>query len=78
MKDILNIFKELWEFLYFLGPTQSFFLIIGSVFIVYIGVYMCCMSTGNPKYYSDEYVKTHMHVFHDWFLRHPEDKARYE
>ena len=77
LNSILEILKSVWELFRVLGPGQSMLCILGAALGIYFGVLAYRACSFNPKYYSDEYVKSHMHVFHDWFVSHPEDKSRY-
>ena len=81
MSDLL---KSIWEFLGFvwdylntLTPLQTLICIAWAAVCVLLVACAVQLGSFNPKHYPDEYVKSHMHVFHSWFVNHPEDKARY-
>lgn len=85
MSASVNIFESFWElgcavfdFFRAVGPVQSFLYVAAAAAGLFVGVAAYWAFSGNPKHHPDEYVKANMHVFDSWFLKHPEDRARYE
>ena len=81
MSDLLKSFWEFlkffWDYLNMLSPLQTLFCMAWAALCALLVYGAFVWGSFNPKYYSDEYVESHMHVFHDWFVSHPEDKSRY-
>ncbi len=78
LKSLCQFLGFVWDYLNTLSPLET--LICMALTAVFILVVFFAWQVGslNPGRYPDEYVKTHMWVFHSWFVKHPEDKARYD
>ncbi len=82
MSDLL---KSIWDFLVFfrgylntLSPLQTLFCFGCLVLCALLIASAFHIGSSNPRRYPDEYVRTHTGQFYSWFVRHPEDKARYD
>ena len=73
-----DLFRSILDIIRLAGPTGILFFVLGLGAILFILVGLFQAGSYNPKHHSDEYVKSHMGEFHNWFLKHPKDRVRYE